>query len=53
MKGQTDLFDEIIVDNFAGGGGEFAECRTSLVKADGRRMGHCFLLIAIAMEVIK
>ena len=32
MKGQTDLFDEIIVDNFAGGGG----ASTGIELATGR-----------------
>lgn len=36
MKGQTDLFDEIIVDNFAGGGG----ASTGIELATGRPMAE-------------
>lgn len=36
MKGQIDLFDEIFVDNFAGGGGASTgiEIATALVRAN-------------------
>ena len=37
MKSQIDIFDEIIVDNFAGG---YAECRAVLTKATGRDLGN-------------
>lgn len=40
MRGQTDFFTEIIVDNFAGGG-QFGTCKTLLVKCgSGDDYGH-------------
>lgn len=40
MGGQVCLFDEQIIDSFAGGGGEFAACHVYLAKADGRNLMH-------------